>query len=309
MAAVRVVTDSTASLAPGRASRSGMIVVPLQVVLDGTSAPEACDGGSGAGSPDPDVANITGAEVAAALRAGVTVTTSRPSAEAFAAAYREAADGGAGAVVSVHLSRAISGTCDAAELAAQDAPIPVTVLDSGTLAMALGYAALAGAGAAADGAAAREVAGLVERRAAASSAFFSVDSLDYLRRGGRIGAAQALLGSALAVKPLLTVSDGVIQPYERVRTRAKAVARLQELACAAGVSAAAPAGGSGVGIDLAVHHLDAGAAADELADQLQIALGSAGVRVEELVVSQVSAVLGVHVGPGTLGVVVSPRVP
>lgn len=301
MAAVGVVTDSTASLAPGWASRSGIIVVPLQVVLDAVSAPEACDGSLAPPQDADGVANITGFEVAAALRNGRRVTTSRPSTEAFAAAYRRAADDGAESVVSVHLSRAISGTYDAAVLAARESPVPVRVVDSTTLAMALGYAVLAGRSTAADGASADEVAGLVERRAAASSAFFSVDSLEYLRRGGRIGAAQALLGSAFAVKPLLTVAEGVIRPYERVRTRAKAVVRLQELALAAAVSAA-------VGVDLAVHHLDAAAAADGLAEGTRGALRSAGVHVGDVVVSQVSAVLGVHTGPGMLGVVVSPRV-
>ncbi len=286
-----------------------MIVVPLQVVLDGVSAAEASDGGSGHGTADAGVADITGAEVAAALRAGRTVTTSRPSGQAFAAAYREVADQGGEAVVSVHLSRAISGTYDAAARAARDAPIPVLVLDSGTVAMALGYAALAGAAAAADGASADEVARLIARRAAVSSAFFCVDSLEYLRRGGRIGAAQALLGSALAVKPLLTVADGVIRPYERVRTRAKAVARLQELAFEAAVAVGASAGGAALDIELAVHHLDDATGATELADRLRSSLRSAGVRVEDVVVSEVSAVLGVHVGPGTLGVVVAPCVP
>lgn len=283
-----------------------MIIVPLQVVLDGVSAPEAGDDGSDVRSAQAGVANITGSEVAAALRDGRTVTTSRPTVEAFAAGYRMAAERGAQAVVSVHLSRAISGTYDAAALAAREAPIPVTVLDSGTLAMALGYAALAGASTAADGASADEVAGLIERRASSSSAYFSVDSLEYLRRGGRIGAAQALLGSALAVKPLLTVVDGVIQPYERVRTRARAIARLLELACET-ASAARP--GAPVPIDVAVHHLDDAAAAQDLADRLLGSLRSAGLHLGEMVVSEVSAVLGVHVGPGVLGVIVSPRVP
>lgn len=302
MAGVRVVTDSTASLTPDQASRSAMIVVPLQVVVDGVSAAEAGSRVSPGVPTDSDVVDITASEVAAALRAGRTVTTSRPAPDAFAAAYRSAAEAGAEAVVSVHLSRAISGTYDAAVLAAREAPIPVRVLDSDTLAMALGYAALAGALAAADGAAVAEVAGLVERRAAAASAYFSVDSLEYLRRGGRLGTAQAMLGSALAVKPILAVVDGVVQPYGRVRTRAKALARLGELACEAACAS------SGTAIDVAVHHLDDPAAAAELAGRVTEALRSVGSRIEDVVVSEVSAVLGVHTGPGTLGVIVAPRV-
>ena len=313
MAAVRVVTDSTASLVPGRADRAGMIVVPLQVVLDGTSVPEACDGAGDPRTAADGVANITGSEVAAALRAGRRVSTSRPSPEVFAEHYRRAEREGADAVVSVHLSRAISGTYDAAVAAAGRATIPVTVVDSGTVVMALGYAALSGAALAAEAASAAEVSALISRRAAAASAFFCVDSLEYLRRGGRIGAAQALLGSALSIKPLLTVADGIVAPYERVRTRAKAVARLEALAREAAVTDAVARAVAGDGhepsaADLAVHHLDDAAGATALGERLHATLAEARVPVGELSVSEISAVVGVHVGPGTLGVVIAPRV-
>lgn len=296
MAAVRVVTDSTASLGSGQADRAGIVVVPLQVVLDGVSAPEATDASG--------VVHVTGAEVAGALRAGRAVTTSRPSPETFAAVYRRLGEDGAAAVVSAHLSSAISGTYDAALAAARTAPVPVTVLDSRTVAMALGFAARTGATLAAAGAEADDVMRAIERRAAAAAAFFSVDSLEYLRRGGRIGTAQALLGSALAVKPLLTVTDGSVAPCERVRTRAKALTRLRELA----VDAAAVRAAEGLVVDVAVHHLDDLDDATEFSDQLGEALRSARISVGELVVSPVSAVVGVHVGPGMLGVIVSPQV-
>jgi DegV family protein with EDD domain len=139
----------------------------------------------------------------------------------------------------------------------------------------------------------------VRRRAAASTTYFYVDSLEYLRRGGRIGTAAAILGSALAVKPLLTVADGEIRPYERVRTESKALTRLVELSLIALEQAATPTGS----VDLAVHHLDNPDGAGRLVDRL-----SGRVPRENIVISEVSAVLGVHVGPGTLGIVVSPRV-
>src|SRR5262249_48275551 len=148
-------------------------------------------------------------------------TTSRPNPETFAAAYRAAAESGAGAVVSMHLSAELSGTAEAARLAAAEAPIPVRVIDSQLVGMALGYAVLAAAvardtatGPAAVAAAA--VAEAAERRAAATRAFFYVDTLEHLRRGGRIGTARALLGSALAVKPLLHLTGGRIEPLEKV---------------------------------------------------------------------------------------------
>jgi DegV family protein with EDD domain len=124
--------------------------------------------------------------------------------------------------------------------------------------------------------------------------FFSVDTLDRLRRGGRIGAAAALLGTALGVKPLLHVSQGRIVPLEKVRTNARAAQRLVDLAV--GVAGGQPA-------DLAVHHLAAAARADEIAARLRERIPQA----TPLLVSEVGAVIGAHVGPGLLGVVVVPR--
>jgi len=144
-----------------------------------------------------------------------------------------------------------------------------------------------------------EVVARVRRRAAAATTYFYVDSLEYLRRGGRIGTAAAMLGSALAVKPLLTVVDGEIRPYERVRTESKALTRLEELSLGALARMTARNGA----VDVAVHHLDNSDGARRLADRL-----GAEVRVGDVVISEVSAVLGVHVGPGTVGIVVSPRI-
>lgn len=292
MPGVAVVTDSTSSLGPSEVSRDGLLVVPLQVVVDGVSRPEVL------GSDDP--AAIGPAEVAAALRAGRRVTTSRPSPEAFSSAYARCAAAGAEAVVSVHLSKHMSATVDAATRAAEVAPIPVIVVDTKVAAMALGFAALTAAAAARSGATAAEVAALASARAELTTTYFCVDNLDHLRRGGRIGAASALLGAALSVKPLLTVVDGRIQPHERVRTTARARARLAEL----GLGALAGAAGRYPSVEVAVHHLDDPEAAETVAAQLQNRL-SGDVRI---VTAELSAVLGVHVGPGTLGVVVAPAV-
>ena len=290
MSGVAVVTDSTSSLAPSVANAAGVLVVPLQVIVDGKSQPE---------SFRPESGTITPGAVAAALREGRSVSTSRPAPEAFASAYEDAVAAGASAIVSVHLSSGISGTCDAATAAARSASVPVSVVDSKVVAPACGFAALAAAAVARAGGTPDEVAEAARRRAAAASTWFCVENLDYLRRGGRIGAAQAMLGSALAVKPLLTITAGKIAPFERVRTMSRALARLGQLAIAAldDVDSA--------GADVAVVHLDNRSAADRLARVLgsQAAVDAAGVTVLE-----VSAVLGVHCGPGTVGVVVSPRV-
>ena len=138
------------------------------------------------------------------------------------------------------------------------------------------------------------VAAAAARAAADTDALFYVDTLEHLRRGGRIGAAAALLGTALAVKPLLHVAGGQIAPLEKVRTASKALARLEALAVQR----------SGTGdVDLAVHHLAAADKAAALAERLAVRLEHLGA----LHVSEVGAVVGAHVGPGLLGVVVSRR--
>lgn len=276
---VVVVTDSTAYLPADLVVSHGIRVVPVQVVVGG--------------QPYDEGTEITPAEVARALRDWQVVTTSRPSPERFAEVYTEAAAAGATAVVSAHLSGDMSGTYDSAALAAREAPLPVVVVDTRRVAMAMGFAVLDGARAAATGLDAESVADRIRARAAASSALFYVDTLDFLRRGGRIGAAQALLGQALAVKPILELADGTVVPLEKVRTSARALARLEELA----VERA-----QGRPCDVAVHHLDAAARAEALAGALVARLVDSRV-----LVSEVGAVVGAHVGPGMVAVAVSPR--
>jgi DegV family protein with EDD domain len=279
VAGVAVVTDSTSSLAPELADRAGITVIALQVVIDGDSRPD--------NEVDP-------ALVATALREGKQVTTSRPAPEAFGRAYELLAGSGYEAIVSVHLSALMSGTVQAAEIAAGSASVPVTVVDSQTLGMATGFAAISGADAARSGRSAAEVTALVRARASASATYFSVASLGYLHRGGRIVPGDGA-SAARAAKSLLTVAAGQIRPYERARTASAALARLEELGLAA-----IQAGGNAL-VDIAVHHFDAPKSAAELAERM-----SSWTR-RQVVLSQLSAVLGGHVGPGTIGVVISPR--
>lgn len=279
--AVAVVTDSTAYLPPGVAQERAIRVVPLEVRL-----------GSRVGREGVDVD-------AAALRAALAdrrldVQTSRPNPAEFAACYRAALAGGADGVVSVHLSRGLSGTWDAARVAAQEVgPDRVRVVDSRAAGMGLGYAVLAAADAADAGSDGAAVEAAALDVAARCRMFFSVDTLERLRRGGRIGTAAALFGTALAVKPLLHVAQGRILPLEKVRTTARAAQRLVELAV--------KAAGEGP-VDLAVHHLGAAARAEEVAARLRERLD-----VARLLVSEVGAVIGAHVGTGLLAVVVVPR--
>jgi DegV family protein with EDD domain len=280
---VAIVTDSTAYLPLELVASQGIRVVPLHVVLGGQQFSEGVD--------------VTTAEVAAALRKFVPVSTSRPSPQQFLEAYEAAAASGADAVVSVHISSDMSGTAESAAIAASMSPITVEVVDSRSIAMAMGYAVLSAAEAARQGQDAKAVAAIASLRAKAATVIFYVDTLEHLRRGGRIGAASALLGSALAIKPLLAMTDGRIEPIEKVRTAARALSRLEELA----LRAVAAAGESGV--DIAVHHLDSPTRASDLVDRLRTKLPStATVTLVEL-----GAVVGAHVGPGTIAVAVSPR--
>jgi DegV family protein with EDD domain len=276
---VAVVTDSTAYLPPDMVDRYGLTVVPLQVVIGGRSLTEGVE--------------VSSDEVAAALRDWRPVTTSRPTPQTFADAYRRL---GVPQVVSVHLSADLSGTVDAARLAARQVAqdgLHVVVVDSRSLGMGLGLTARAAAQAALDGASAEEAAQAARRLALEVSIFLYVDTLDYLRRGGRVGAAAAMVGSALAVKPLLNLADGRLEPIERVRTASRALARLEELAVR----------GAGTRpVDMAVQHLAAAERAEEMAERLRRRVPE----LRSLHVGEVGAVVGAHVGPGMLGVVVAP---
>ena len=277
---VAIVTDSTAYLPQRAMERHGIISVPLTVVLDGQALEEGTE--------------ISARSLAQALQKRRPVTTSRPAPAVFAETYRRAAEAGARGIVSLHLSAEFSGTYDAAVLAAREAPVPVRVVDTGAVAMALGFCALAAAEVAeADGTVDDAVAA-AEKCAAATATYFYVDTLDYLRRGGRIGAAQALLGSALAVKPLLHLDAGRIELLEKVRTASRAIARLEEI-----VATRAGTGRT----DIAVHHLAAPERATLLADRLRERVPG----LVDLHVSEVGAVIGAHTGPGLIGAVVSPR--
>lgn len=276
---VVVVTDSTAYLPRAQAEAAGVTVVPVQVVIAGQAHDEDA---------------VTPNDVADALRAFVPVTTSRPSPHAFLDAYDRLAAQGAEAIVSLHLSGAMSATVESASLAARDARIPVTVVDTRLIGMGLGFTVLTAAETAAAGKAAADVEATARARASRTRALFYVDTLEYLRRGGRIGSAAALVGSALAVKPLLHLVDGHVEPLDKVRTASKALARLEELTVER-------AGDDGV--DVAVQHLAnperAAALADRLRDRL---LDRATVTVGE-----VGAVVGAHVGPGMIAVAIAPR--
>lgn len=278
---VSIVTDSTAYLPAGLADELDISEVNLSVIISGVSGEEGVE--------------VSPAQLAAALRErGQKVSTSRPSPAAFAERYRRRLDEGASGIVSIHLSRELSGTWDAARLAAEEVGSErVRVIDSRTTGMGLGFAVIRAAQRARAGAGIEAVFAEAQRVAESAVTLFYVDTLEFLRRGGRIGTAAAMLGTALSVKPLLHVLDGRIVALEKVRTASKALARLAEIAV--------DRAGSGP-VDVAVQHL----AAPERAEAMTVTLRERLPRLRTVYTSEVGAVVGAHVGPGLLGVVVVP---
>ncbi|WP_436501882.1 DegV family protein [Actinokineospora sp. HUAS TT18] len=275
---VAVVTDSTASLPADLAAQWRLRVIPVQVSIDGHV---------------DDEGRIPHAAVLDALRAGRAVSTLPPEAAAFFWAYQQAAADGADAVVSVHISALQSKTYEHALAAARESTIPVHVLDSGTSGMSLGYAAAAAARVAAAGGDPDRIMATLARRLDDSSELIYVDTLEYLRRGGRIGAAAKFIGSALSLKPLLTMKEGQVAPLEKVLGAHRAVRRLADI----GVRRA-----EGRDVDVAVEH----AGAPEEARQLLDAIAPRIPRTRSSLITEVSSALAVHLGPGALGITISP---
>jgi DegV family protein with EDD domain len=275
---VAIVTDSTAYLPLGLAREWGVRVVPVQVIVGSESYPE---------TDDPDSARLS-----AALIAHQPVTTSRPSPELFLAAFAECLADGATQIVCVTLSSDMSATYESALLAARESGADVTVIDSRTAAMGLGFAVLAGVRVAQAGGTSVSVAATIKRVAAETSVMFYVDTLEYLRKGGRIGGASALVGHALQVKPILQIADGRVAPLEKVRTAAKAISRMVELAVTAAMASH---------VEIAVQDVDAPDRADVLMSQLRERLPGVSI-----VRSQLGAAVGAHLGPGAVAVVIAP---
>jgi DegV family protein with EDD domain len=217
-------------------------------------------------------------------------TTSQPSIGDFAAVYEPLVAAGSD-VVSVHISGGISGTVESArqaatEVAAQHPGRRIEVVDSTVSAGALGLVVLAAAARAEASGDAAAVVAATEAAIAAMRFWFAVDTLEYLRRGGRIGAAQAWLGGALKIKPILTL-DGQITPIERVRTSRRAFERMVEY------MRTRAADGADAWV---VQHVQSPEVAERLIEQ-----GHAIYGCEPAFVSEVGPVIGAHVGPGLIG--------
>lgn len=282
---IAVVTDSSCSLPVDRLGQLGMNItsVPIPVMVE-TAQHDAQIYSEESEELDRDLP--------LAVAQGTPVRTSRPSPGRLAEAYREIAAQGYAGIVSIHLSGKLSGTVEAAQLAAQDSRIPVVVVDSGQAGLSLGHAVLDAAMTAQLGGSLAEVADAAERTVEASESLFVVPNLEQLRRGGRINALAGIVGNLLWVKPLLHIRDGEVQPLERPRTLPRAIARLTQRVTEAAEKMERPR--------IVVHGFGNPGQARELAESLQ-EHSALPVPVVPL-----PPALGAHLGLGALAVCVSP---
>jgi len=271
---VRIVTDSASDLSVDEAQKLGIEVVPLSIRF---GEEEFTD------REDLSVADFY--EKMAEL--DVFPETAAPSPGAFEAAFRKLVDDGADSIVCVNISMALSATGQAAQSAAKAVAetVPVICIDSESITAGLGTMVLAAAQAAADGATTEEVVALVENMRARTHVFGVLDTLENLKKGGRIGGAQALLGTMLSIKPCLDLSSGAVEEAGKQRTRKKAAAWLRTVLEEAGdIQELAVIHGHAPDVDSFVESLDGVIPASE-------------IRVSEL-----GAVIGTHGGPRVLGV-------
>ncbi|HJV08215.1 MAG TPA: DegV family protein [Acidimicrobiales bacterium] len=271
---VKIVTDSSCDLPDELVSQLGIDVVPLTIRFGSEELVDRVDL-----SPTEFWARCS--------TSSALPSTAAPAPGAFEERFRAAADAGAEGVVCVNLSSKLSATGESAQAAARAVAdvVPVTVVDSLSVTLGLGMIAVESARRAAAGAGLDEIVALAEDMARRTKVYGSLDTLEYLKRGGRIGAAQALLGSILSIKPCIEVVDGKVEPGPKQRTRSKA---LQWLADQVGAI-------QGVQ-NLAVLHGDA--------PDVDTLLGLLNPHYprDQIVVGQLGAVVGAHTGPRTIGV-------
>ena len=271
-----VVTDGACSLTPKEGTQYGLHIAPVYVNFGDKTYQAGV--------------NMDTEEFYRLLRSSKNLpTTAQPTAQDFVDLYTALAEE-AEEIVTVVISHHMSATLQSAEVAKEQfTKAPVHIIDSESVSLGLGMMAIAAARAAEQGQNAQQILQLVEQIKANMHVIFTVETLEYLHKGGRIGGATAFLGSALSIKPILHLKDGRIEPLERIRTRKRAVDRLLEL-----VEEKAGAAKS----HFAVLHCEAEEEARDLGDRVRGSFNCA-----ELVISDAGPVIGTHAGPGTLGVV------
>lgn len=278
MTRVAIFTDSASDLDPDVAAAYGIGVVPLLVNFGGESFKAGVELTTAAFwdrmvAPDAPFP-----------------TTAASSPGDFKEAYEAAFAAGADAIVSIHVAGTLSGTIKSAQIARDMLPDrEIHVIDSGGASMAEGILAILGVELATDGRSAAEIADVLEARATDMVMYVALESLEYLRKGGRISGAQAAIGTLLSVKPIIRVQHGVIEQGDRVRTRAKARERLIEMICERPV-------------ERLVILYTAGADAETFRDEVLARIPS--LRREDVLIALVGPSVGPHLGPGCVGAVV-----
>ena len=272
--AVHIVTDSTSDMSPALIAQYGITVIPLTIAFGSESFRDGVD-------LKPD-------EFYARLQATKQLpTTSQPPPALFQHAYEHLVS--RGEIVSIHLSHKLSGTIEAARAAAREiAADKISIVDSGSVSMGLGLCVLAAARVAESGGTRDACAAAAESVAARLHVAVAFESLEYLRRGGRIGRARAFLGGLLRLKPILTVKDGEVFPATRVRSRSKAIDELFALA-----ERHAPIA------EMVVCDTTTPDDTEALAARLRAAYPAVTLHV-----GRFGPTLGVHGGPGMLGIAV-----
>ena len=273
---IKIVTDTTSGITPEVAQQYGITVIPMYVHFGTEMFREGID--------------IQLPEFFSRLKSAPQLpTTSQPSAGDFMQIYQPlVADGSE--VISIHLSSKLSGTVASAHAAREMLPgARIHVVDSLFISATEAMMTLEAARMAAAGKSAEAILARLNQFIAGSRIYFVVDTLEYLQKGGRIGKAAALVGTALQMKPILMLKDGVVEAKERIRTKSKAVARLQELATqeTAGKSCR----------HLGILH----AAAPDEARQLEADLVSQ-LKPAETMIAEIGPVIATHTGPGVVGV-------
>lgn len=278
MSKVAVVTDSTAYIPPDLSKGYPIYIAPLQVIWGEETFRDGID--------------IQPVEFYNRLQnAKVMPTTSQATPAAFIEIYRNLLDEGY-EILSAHISSKLSGTLDSARQAREHFPgASIELVDTLTTSMAMGFPVLLAAQAAKQGATLKECKELLLKGCQNSGVLFAVSTLEFLRRGGRIGGAQAFLGTALNLKPILELRDGKIEAIERVRTMSKTIDRLLDL-FEERVGGRRP-------IYIAALHVNAVNEAQQLLARCLQRFPESDIR--ERVLADVSPVLGTHVGPGTIG--------
>jgi DegV family protein with EDD domain len=232
--------------------------------------------------------DIDAAAFMARLRTGKEMPkTAAPYPGDFIGVFQECVTTGE-SIVCIHPSADVSGTVRSAEIAQKDFPdADIRIIDTRTVAGPLGAIVLEADRVAKQGASADEVEALVRSMMGRARIYFMVDTLEYLRRGGRLGGAQALMGTVLQIKPILTFRDGRVEQFERERTKKKALARIKELIMTESAR--------GAEARISVNHADARQEAEELATDLKQALGA-----EDVLILDLPPAIVTHAGPGTL---------